>query len=55
MCTGKPQLPWKQKEGYVDELCEVVEEFVRIKRIGIPFTDGEAEFLRDKILNMLPL
>lgn len=55
MCTGEARLAWEQKEGYVDELCEVVEEFVRIKRIGIPFTDGEAEFLHNKILNMLPL
>lgn len=55
MWTGGPRLSWKQKGSHADELCEVVEEFVKIKRLSMFFTDGEVEVLHDEILNKLPL
>lgn len=53
--TDGPRLAWKQNGGCVDELCETVRYFVKIKRIIILFTEGQVEFLHDKILNMLTL
>lgn len=51
----RPRLAWKQKSGYADEVCEVVEELINIKRIGMPFREGGVQVLCDKILHRLPL